>query len=153
MKNLMRGAWWLAIGVLLSQGVSQGSDPSAEVMHLIQERRANMVELGATLRAAWEKFDTGDLATLGLEAQRIRDEALRISGFYPPGSFREGSRARATISEEQEEFRRLSTELRVATEALLDQAKTQKREVIRALLLQVGSACRACHTKFVEHPR
>lgn len=150
---LRRAGWWLAVGILLNHGFAQGGDASADLKHLIQERRAFMATLGVTLRAAWEKFDTGDLATLDHQARRIADEASQISGFFPPRSSGEGSRARASISERQEEFRRLSRELQKAAEALVEEARTQDRQVIRSQLLRVGSACRSCHKKFVEHPR
>lgn len=149
----MQKGWWMAIGILLSQGLGQGADPSADVKRLIQERRFFMAELGATLRSAWEKFDTGDLTTLDHEVRRIRDAAPRISTFFPPASFGKGSRAREVISEQQEEFRRLSRDLQKAAEALVEKAKAQDQQVIRTQLLRVGSACRACHSKFLENPR
>lgn len=148
----MQKGWWMAIGILLSQGLGQGADPSSDVKCLILERRAFMAELGATLRTAWEKLDSGDLAPLEREARRIRDMASRISGLFPLASFGKGSRARASISEHQEEFRRLSRDLQKAAEALAGQARTRDLQVIRTQLFQVGSTCRACHTKFVEHP-
>lgn len=143
----------LAIGLLLIQGLVQGPDPSENGQRLIQDRRAFMARLGATLRAAWEKFDAGELAALDGEARQVAAAVSRIPEFFPPGSFGEGSRARASISEQQGEFGRLSTRLRLAAEALVEQIRTQDQETIRAGLLQVGSACRACHRKFVEHPR
>lgn len=142
---------WLAVGILLTHAVAQGADPSVEVKRLIQERRAFMADIGATLRMAWEKFDRGD--PLDREARRIRDAALRMTGFFPPGSFGKGSRARPSISERHAEFRRLARELEKTAEALVEQAKTRDQRVIRVQLLQVGAACRACHTRFVEHPR
>ena len=149
----MQKGWWMAIGILLSQGLGQGADPSADIKRLLLERRSFMAELGATLRAAWEKFDTDDLATLDHEVRRIRDAAPRIPTFFPPASFDRGSRARETISEQQEEFHRLSRDLQKAAEALVEQARTQDQQVIRTQLLRVGSACRACHSKFLENPR
>ncbi|MFQ5656622.1 MAG: c-type cytochrome [Candidatus Methylomirabilales bacterium] len=150
---LLRIGCWLAIGILLSPGPSHGFDASADVKHLIHQRRAFMAELGATLRAAWEKVDRGDLATLDSEARRIAEYASQISGFFPPGSFGKGSRARATIAERGKEFRRLSQELRKTAEALIEYVRTRDQQVIRTQMFQVGSTCRACHKKFVEHPR
>ena len=152
-KMLIRIGCWLAIGILLNHGPAHGADSSADVKRLIQQRRAFMAELGVTLRAAWEKLDSGDLATLDREAQRIAEYASKISGFYPPGSFGKGSRARATIAERGEEFRRLSWELQKAAEALVEHARTRDQQVIHTQMFQVGSTCRACHKKFVEHPR
>lgn len=143
----------LTLGTLLSHGLAQGSDASADVKRLIQERRVLMAELGATLRAAWEKLDTGDLATLDREARWIGKEASRISRFFPPGSFGNSSRARAGISKSQEEFRRLSGELQKAAEALAERARTGDAQTVRNQLFQIGFACKACHRKFVKPPR
>jgi cytochrome c556 len=137
----------------LNHGLAQGADSSVDVKRVIQQRRAFMVELGATLRAAWEKLDSGDLATMDREARRIADEASQISGLFPPGSFGKGSRARATIAERGEEFRRLTWELQKAAEALVEHVRTRDQQVIRTQLFQIGSTCRACHKKFLEHPR
>lgn len=142
----------LALGILLSHGLAQGSDASADVKRLIQERRAFMAELGATLRAAWEKLDRGNFATLDYEARRIADEASRIPQFFPTGSFDNSSRARASISKRQEEFRQLSRELQKAAEALAERTRTGDTQTVRNQLFQIGFACKACHRKFVKPP-
>ncbi len=95
----MQKGWWTGIGILLSQGIGQGADPSADLKRLPLER--------GYFGRAWSHASRrlgevrhGDLATLDHEVRRIRDAAPRISTFFPPASFGKGSRAREGISEQ-----------------------------------------------------
>lgn len=144
--------WCYAVGLLLSNGIAL-ADSGARVERLIEDRRALMADLGATLRAAWDKLEWGEIRTLSVEAQRIAERAERIPGYFPPGSFGEGSRARSSISEKQDEFLQMSKELVKAAEGLAEGARTRDSDVVRDRLYVVGYACRVCHRMFVMRPR
>lgn len=153
-----RSARWILLWPLLAlappafHGPAAGFEPPAADA-VIGERRACMAQLGAALRAAWEKFDRGELATLDHEARRIADDAARIPELFPPGSFGEASRARATIAGSEAEFSRLSAALETTARALADDVRTADPDALRARLFAVGAACQACHRKFVDPPR
>jgi cytochrome c556 len=113
-----------------------------------------MKQIGRNFKAIFDQLHAGtpDAAVVRTSAQQLADLASKAPGWFPPGTGPESglkTSAKADIWVHPADFAAKAAALASSTRALAAAAaQTSDPAVLNPLAMQVGGACKACHTTY-----
>jgi len=120
----------------------------------IPARQMGMKQVGRTFKGINDQLHSGspDAASVAAGAHQLADLARKVPGWFPAGSGPDTgvkTAAKAEIWAQPADFHAKAVALANAT-AALDQAAAKSADpaVLQPLVVQVGGACKACHTAY-----
>jgi cytochrome c556 len=125
----------------------------------IPARQMGMKQIGRTFKGINDQLHSGapDAAAVAAGAHQLADLSRKVPSLFPAGSGPESgvkTAAKAEIWAQPADFRAKAQALANATAALdAAAAKSADPAVLQPFVVQVGGACKACHTsyKVAEH--
>jgi cytochrome c556 len=125
----------------------------------IPARQAGMKQIGRNFKAILDQLNAGtpDAAVLRTSTQQLADLAPKVPGWFPPGTGPESgvkTSVKALVWTQTADFAAKAAALASTTRVLAAAAaQSSDPAVLKPLVMQVGGACKACHTtyKVQEH--
>jgi len=116
---------------------------------IVKERMDAMKEMAKALKDASRRIESNrNLAAVRTDAEKIRDTAPRIAGWFPPDSLQPPTDAKPAIWQRWEEFQTFAGRLEAESAALITTAASGDPKAIADQFQRVGFACSACHEPF-----
>jgi cytochrome c556 len=155
MKRSLIGLTVVVAGVGLVVAACATMEAKKDPVQLVEERQKLMKGHADAWKGIQDSAKAGNLPGVATNADRLAQSAPKITGFFPPGSVTEKSKAKPEIWQKWPEFEAAAKNLETESVKLRNTASTGNAQATNDIIKDFGrNACGTCHTPFrVPPPR
>ena len=130
-------------------GCTVGSQRMVGTGDVVVDRQRVMKLQGASFADIQEKFKTGNIAGIAVNAEVLAITAMQIPSLFPEGSLTEKSKVRPEVWQRWSEFEASAKNLAIWSERLRDASQAKDQKAVAEIMKDYGRvACGSCHTPF-----